>query len=302
MKRFVDTEIFEKEWFMDLEPRLKVLTQLIFLKCDAVGVWDPNWKLASFYVGEKVTAQDLEQIDQGRQFEVLPDGKVFIPDFCKFQYGELRDTNKPHLKYISMLKEHGLLDRVKQSAQNCAQPDDNKISNANKNRGENIGVSKGYGYPLDTPEEKEKEKEKEKEEDQRGSGGKTGVSNPLADPDTGMIPHQVAQEKLIEGRRFREQSLTHLQNMHGHRLSQADWKAWVERFFREKALEPDSLKPGIVEYQKWFINWLRVQLKYQDEKKAVGQSHNRDQYRDAEGNQLSAYGHKQENLPYMKKI
>lgn len=307
MKRFVDTEIFEKEWFMDLEPRLKVLTQLIFLKCDAVGVWDPNWKLASFYVGEKVTAEDLQKIDHGRQFEVLEDGKVFIPDFCKFQYGELRSTNKPHLKYISMLKEHGLLYRVKQHRDNPAQPDDTSKEGGEhlKNNSKNIGVCKGYARGMNTPEEKEKEKEKEKEENKGGARGKEAPSqNGLIDPDTGKIPHRVAIPKLKENRRWREQTLTHLKNMFGHHLTQKDWEAWIDRFFQEKALEPDHERDGIVAYQKWFVNWLRVQLKYQSEKKAVGQHHaaRRDPWVDEDGDQLSAYGTKQKNLPYMKRV
>lgn len=286
---------------MDLKPRLKVLTQLIFLKCDAVGVWDPNWKLASFYVGEKVTAEDLQQIDQGRQFEVLEDGKVFIPDFCKFQYGELRSTNKPHLKYISMLKEHGLLDRVKQHRDNPAQPDDtSKNSNESlKNIAKNKGVPKGYAYPLDTPEEKEKEKEEEK--DKGGTRGKEGVSN-LIDPDTGTIPHEVALEKMLSQHQFRDRNLVHLDKMFGHKLTSQDWEDWLREFFKQKALEPDNERDQIVGYQKWFINWLRSQLKYQQQNQAVGKHHaaQRDPWKDQEGDQLSAYGTKQKNLPYMK--
>lgn len=172
-----------------------------------------------------------------------------------------------------------------------------------ENKAENKGVSKGYGYPLDTPEEKEKEKEEEK--DKGGARGKEApAQNALIDPATGKIPHRVAIPKLKENRRWREQTLTHLKNMFGHHLTQQDWESWIDRFFQEKALEPDHERDGVVGYQKWFVNWLRVQLKYQTEKKAVGQHHaaRRDPWVDEDGDQLSAYGTKQKNLPYMKRV
>jgi hypothetical protein len=68
-KRFFDTELDDKEWFMTLSCRLKCAVQYLFRKCDATGVWEPNYILATAYVGEGgFTEQEILSIDGGRQF------------------------------------------------------------------------------------------------------------------------------------------------------------------------------------------------------------------------------------------
>lgn len=137
-KRFCDTELWQKEWFQDLNLKEKILVKYIFENCDCAGVWNGNFKLASFIIGEKVSLQDLEIInDRKLLFEILSDGKIFITDFIKFQYGELSEKCKPHQKIISLLKNYNLFERV----------------------------SKGYAKGIHTLEEKEEEKEKDKDKD-----------------------------------------------------------------------------------------------------------------------------------------
>ncbi|MFT3704681.1 MAG: hypothetical protein QM802_20115 [Agriterribacter sp.] len=152
MKRFTDTDIWDKTWFMRLSCRLKCVVRHMFDKCDNVGIWEPNYIIASTYVGEDFSEADVLGINEGKQFELLENGKIFIKDFCDFQYGELTETCKPHLPIIKKLKKLGLYERV----------------------------SKGYIKGMHTLEEKEKEKdiEKEKEKEERGSGGKQKKDKP----------------------------------------------------------------------------------------------------------------------------
>lgn len=109
-KRFTDTEIWDKAWFMALKPVHKCLMKFLHDKCDNAGIWSPNWVLASTCIGEEVTIKDLDSL--GSQVEVMPTGKVFIPSFIEFQYGELSEKCIPHLKVISLLKKHNLYERV----------------------------------------------------------------------------------------------------------------------------------------------------------------------------------------------
>lgn len=112
-KRFCDTELWQKEWFQNLTIKEKVLIKYIFENCDCAGVWNANFKMASFIIGEKVNKEDIEKINNQKiQFEELEDGSVFIKDFVKFQYGELSDKCKPHLKVINTLKKYNLFERV----------------------------------------------------------------------------------------------------------------------------------------------------------------------------------------------
>ena len=142
-KRFVDTELWQKEWFQDLSLKEKILIKYIFENCDCAGVWNTNYRLASFIIGETVTQEDIENINKKKfQFEILENGNIFIPDFIKFQYGTLSENCKPHKPIIEKLKKYDLYKRV----------------------------LKGYPKGFQTLEEKEqeqyKEKEKEKEKEE----------------------------------------------------------------------------------------------------------------------------------------
>jgi hypothetical protein len=137
-KRFTDTEIWNKEWYMSLSPTNKCAINYIKDHCDCVGVWPPNLKLAEFVIGDKPDWNLLLK-ECNHNIEKLPNGKWFLPDFCNFQYGHLTDACPPHKKYIEELKHHGLLERV----------------------------LKGYPKGSLRVQEKEKEKEEEKEKESK---------------------------------------------------------------------------------------------------------------------------------------
>jgi hypothetical protein len=101
------TERWEKEWFRKLPPHLKCLWEYILSKCDCTGVWSPDFELATFYIGQKVTVADLKHFNG----HLVPwKGKWWVAEFCKFQYGKLRSTAPVHVKILHRLEEHGLID------------------------------------------------------------------------------------------------------------------------------------------------------------------------------------------------
>ena len=130
-KRFTDTELWDKEWFMKLSPKLKCLVKLVRDKADLAGVWSPNWVLANSYIGEEVSEKELLNIDEGNQFAKLENGKIICVDFIQFQYGKLSPASPVHRKIISILATH-------------------KID---------------YQYPINRVQEEDKEEEEEKEEE-----------------------------------------------------------------------------------------------------------------------------------------
>ena len=143
-KRFVDTEIWNKSWYQELSLKEKVLVRYIFEQCDCAGVWDINFRLASFIIGESVSLEDIETINEKNfLFEIFDNDKIFVVDFIKFQYGTLSENCKPHKPIIEKLKKYNLFERV----------------------------LKGYPKGIHTLEEKEqvqeqeKDKEKEKEKE-----------------------------------------------------------------------------------------------------------------------------------------
>lgn len=109
MRRFTATEKWSKEWFQHLSPRLKCFWLFICDNADAAGVWEPNFSLASFQIGDTVTDADL--VAFGDRLERLPNGKLRIGSFLKFQYGNLSENCKAHIPVFRALEKHNLLGR-----------------------------------------------------------------------------------------------------------------------------------------------------------------------------------------------
>lgn len=141
MKRFTDTDLWKKQWYMELTPAEKIAWQYITAECDNVGVWSTNFRLAEFVIGTQLDWEKFRLKCNGN-IVVIKNGKWWLVDFIKFQYGELNEASPPHRSYIKLLMSHGLYDYY----------------------------LKGYAKGIDTPQDKEKDqdqdKDKEEEKDQ----------------------------------------------------------------------------------------------------------------------------------------
>lgn len=142
-KRFTDTLIWEKEWFMKLPVKHKCLFRFLTERCDPAGVWEPNWTLATIYIGEKCDASDLMLLND--QIEKLPNGKIWLTGFINFQYGKLSEKSPAHIPVFKSIEKNNLKDRVY-----------NRVSN--------------------TLMEKEKEMEEDKEEEVKGVQGENYIT------------------------------------------------------------------------------------------------------------------------------
>lgn len=107
MKRFTETTKFDDPWYYHLQPLFKLAWEYVLTKCDAAGVWDPNFGLAEYQIGGKVKWKEfLEKCDE--RIAVLPNGKWWITGFIAFQYGKLSKDCRPHLKVYEALNKHGI--------------------------------------------------------------------------------------------------------------------------------------------------------------------------------------------------
>ena len=144
-KRFTDTEIWDKPWFMELSPADKCAIMFIKDKCNCIGIWIYNDKIANCYINDTPDWKTLPERCNGNII-ILEDGKWWLPDFCDFQYGKLNENCPPHKKYILELKKYGLYERVTKGYSKASER-----------------VPEGYPKGIVTLQEKEKEKEKDKE-------------------------------------------------------------------------------------------------------------------------------------------
>lgn len=145
-KRFTATEKWDKPWYRRLPSRLKCLWQFFCDRCDQAGVIEMDWELASFQIGEDVSASDLSYFAD--QIQEIGSGKLWLKAFVEFQYGKLSETCPAHKPVIRSIQKHF--------------GDTNKI---------------GYQYPIGRVQEEEEEMDKEKEEvketEKKGKGTQT---------------------------------------------------------------------------------------------------------------------------------
>jgi len=134
-KRFIASEIWDKDWFLDLPSKYKILWFYLCTKCDVAGVFDPNLKTVSKILGEKFYEEEVLKVFQGKVHKVKD--KWVLDKFIKFQYG---DTISPKMipPITAALIKIGL-----------------RIDT----------VSIGYPYSIDTPIDIEKDIDKEIDKD-----------------------------------------------------------------------------------------------------------------------------------------
>ena len=109
-KRFFETTIWtQNQWFRKLKPTTKLFWFYLIGNCDNVGVWEEDWDLASFIIGEPLKPGEIYK-DLNGKIEPISHKKIWIRDFCDFQYKELNEqtADNPRKSYIALLKKHGL--------------------------------------------------------------------------------------------------------------------------------------------------------------------------------------------------
>lgn len=107
-KRFTDSAIWQKEFYTQYTMKQKLLLRYLFDNCNNAGIIEPNYPLFSFFIGEKVTEEDVMSLNTDKErIQKLPNGKLFLTKFIKFQQGNfLNYSNKAHLQIINILKEN----------------------------------------------------------------------------------------------------------------------------------------------------------------------------------------------------
>ena len=102
-KRFRDTRIWNKEWYLKLSIKGKLLVDFLFDNCDCAGIYEPNYTLLSFYIGEPVTEEDFKEL---KQIKKLENGNYFIEDFIDFQYNvSISDLNPKFSVHKGIIKQ-----------------------------------------------------------------------------------------------------------------------------------------------------------------------------------------------------
>ena len=146
-KRLADTEIWNKDWFLDLSLKQKLLVKFLFDNCDCAGVYQISYRNLRNCFGEEITREDFIGI---KQVKFIADDKVFIEDFINFQYLNadrpyLNPNNKAHLGVIRRL----IKNNIDYSKYICPSEGASKPLG----RGTGIGIGIGIGKGIDSEKE-----------------------------------------------------------------------------------------------------------------------------------------------------
>lgn len=170
MKRFTATEKWDKVWFQELTVLEKIFWNFLCDNCDLAGVWEPNFRQASFQIGAKVSIETMA-VFSGK-IVLLKSGSYWIKTFIEFQYGKLSKDCRPHARIFALIEKHGL-----------DEPETITLSDTLSDR-----VS-------DTLQEIDKDKDKEEDKEGRGCKGKPdSVEEVIRECATRNQPEFVARE------------------------------------------------------------------------------------------------------------
>lgn len=203
-KRFTDTNKWKDSWFQDLPSKYKLFWIYVLDECDSAGVWKPNYRLASFQVGEPFEESELKRVFFDR-IEITEAGYWFIKKFIDFQYGNLSEHSKPHIAVLNLLKNHKI---------------------------------KGYTKGIHTLKDKDIYKEKEKEEEKEKEKGQDVVF-----PIERCKEIALADERWVKANKTTPDELTifndYLERLGEYERNPLDYK---KHFGKLKGKYPDFVK------------------------------------------------------------
>jgi hypothetical protein len=162
-KRYMSTDLFHEDWFVELETDIKLFYIYSLLNCDHAGFLRVNFRVFNALNSTLLTPDTaFEAINKEKpRFQKISDRVWFLPDFIPYQYGDtFNPRNRVHHSVASLLEKNGI-------------------------------DIKGLGWGSDGASEgvKEKEKEKDRDEDIEIVGDcKGGLLPPI--PDTSEIEQE----------------------------------------------------------------------------------------------------------------
>lgn len=116
-KRFTEINIWEADWFMELKPYQKLMWFYINDRCDNIGVWNINLRLAAFHleISEEIETfwdEFVEAVNNSdERIRELKQGTWILLGFVEFQYckkNPLSNKSIPHKTYIDLMHKRDL--------------------------------------------------------------------------------------------------------------------------------------------------------------------------------------------------
>lgn len=110
-KRFIASEIWGEDWFLDMPTDYKLFWYYMITNCDHAGVFRVNLRSYRRLSGVELEASKVLEyfnFEKGR-IRVISDSAWFIEDFFVFQYGSIINLNNSvHYSIVEIYKKHNI--------------------------------------------------------------------------------------------------------------------------------------------------------------------------------------------------
>ena len=148
-KRFIDTNLFDDAWFMDLSASGKLLWIYFITKCNHAGIIEINIKLATVQTGIKNIETTIKQL--ASRLITVKENIYFIPKYIDFQYPNFPNSKvRQQYSAIEILKKYNLFDEEKLTVNKpFVKGYDNESGNGNGNGNGNEPEVKEEKLPFD---------------------------------------------------------------------------------------------------------------------------------------------------------
>lgn len=157
-KRFISTEIWDEDWFLEMDIEYRLFWFYILSSCDHAGIFKVNLRSFCGLNGVNLTStQALVYFNNGKdRIIVISDSIWLISDFFVFQYGTtFNPNNRVHLSIENIYKKYkidinlirGLID-LKDRVKDKDKDKDNLVKLKNEKNGKFSGNFKSQGEEL----------------------------------------------------------------------------------------------------------------------------------------------------------
>lgn len=138
-KRFIDTELFNDEWFCELSKDAKLFFIYYITNCDHAGILKLNKKLFEF----QTSIKDIDKVikEMGNKLILIKDSVFFMPGYLKFQYPEFPKSKvKQQEGALKILDNHGITLEIVKSYLTVTKELEYSYVNDNDNVSDNVSV------------------------------------------------------------------------------------------------------------------------------------------------------------------
>lgn len=113
-KYLMDSTIWKKEWWRKLPPKIKCFWFYVIQNSNPIGIWEADFGLASFMIGEEILPEDINKYPELFQdrFIKLNQSKYFIIPLVPFRYGDPRNfskNSKIHKNILQLIEKYGVM-------------------------------------------------------------------------------------------------------------------------------------------------------------------------------------------------